>query len=258
MNNETEKALERARHAAARAGKVADRRAQVRGDREQIARKLERIRAEEARLKEEADAEALLHDGGGAAVAAEQRTRMQQLQGRRDELATRLDQVEREHRQAQEEKEAAALEAVRALRRELEEALADLRDALEEMGEGDGPVAARYAEVVEAREQVGDLSTNIRHWAGQSSATPMQKRKLKGHLRDFGRDLSGAGLVGWALAETFGWLARFDGPVGDHLSEHGVKPVEGSARHSRPFGALEEVVAALEQGRIPGGTGSLT
>lgn len=257
MKDETQEVLERAREAAARAGKVADRRAKVRGDREEIARKLEKVRTEEAHLREEAKAEALVTDGR-TAVAAEQRTRLQQLQGTRDELETRLDQAEREHRAAQEEKQEAALAATRALRAELEEALGDLRDALEQVAEGNGAVAARYREAVEARDRVADLDRRIRHWSGQANATTRQKGKLKRHLKQFGASLSGAALVGWSIVETMDWIARFGGPLGDHLAAHGVEPVEGSPRHARPFGAKEQVVAALEQGRLPGGTTALT
>lgn len=256
MRDDTEEALERAREAAERAGQVATRRAEARGNRVEIGRKIEAVEAEEARLKEEAAADALLHDGGRA-VATETRSRLQQLQGQADELRTRIRTLEREHERAQEAKERAALEATRALRAELEDALDDLRAALEAMAEGRGPVAARYARVVEARDRVGDLSAKIRHWAGQAGASARQKRRLKNHLRAFGRDLSGAALTGWAISETMRWLSRFDGPAGEHLAAHGVEPVEGSPRHSKPFGALEEVVAALEDGRLPGGTGGI-
>lgn len=257
MNQETEEVLERARQAAARAGKAADRRARVRGDREDIARKLEKVRAEERHLQEQAEAEALVTDGG-TAIAAEVRPRLQRLQGTRDELETRLDQAEKEHRQAQEEKHEAALQAVRALRRELEEALDDLRDALEAVAEEGGPVAARYVAFCTARDRVADLDRRIRHWAGQANATVAQRGRLKRFLKSWGRNLSGAALVGWSLVETMDWLARFDGPVGEHLATHGVELAEGSPRLARPFAAQEEVVAALEQGRLPGGTTALT
>lgn len=188
-------------------------------------------------------------------MSQETSERLEGLRRRREELDHTLEEYDRLHEEAQEKKRETAFRAARAVRGDLERALRRYVEALEELAEGTGPLPERYAAVRAARAEVDDLTRRLRHWVGQADASSTQRARLRQRLARFGQGLSGAALTGWALAETLRWLRRFDeGPVAEYLAEEGVEPVEGSPRHARPFGALEQVVQELEAGKLPGGT----
>lgn len=227
---------------------------QATGSRDEIQAELKRLRARKERAQEEAEAEAFLpgREHSEGAVAARTRSEVEELDGRIEEAETRIERLKAEKNALREEQKEAAQALARALVRPVVDAEERRREVLARIGSAVLPAYLEYLEAVQDRDEA---LLEFRRAVGTAAATSTQRRALDRHLQQqVGGEVPPEVLLGLLLADVLSWARRVNrGPLPELLEREGIRLLGGSPRHQPPVGAVEEVLAWIEDGRVPDG-----
>lgn len=191
----------------------------------------------------------VLTDGDQAQGGTAVETEADRLQAERDELAGERQELLDRRDAVQGELAELVRERIRdTLRPRVREARERRVAALEALAEA---VAPAYRDLLSVRFEEREAFDELRAALGSADAPSVAERELKRNVEAPLRDASPAARLGWYVARALGWSRRRKSGTEAFWTERDIPILEGSARHHRPLGALEQILANMSDGNLP-------
>lgn len=224
---------------------------QATASRDEIQRKVKRLEARKEAVREEAEARKFIPGSNPTATAAKATKEVADLEERIEEAEGRIERLKAEKDALREEQKEVAGKLARKLVDPVTEAEERWEAVLAEIGAAVLPLFVELQEVAAERSAAG---TELKGAVSAAAPTTRQKQLLRAYLRHRDEAVEPEALLGFLVADVLNWARMIaKGPIPELLKREGVRLSGGTARHQPPVGAVEEVLAALEDGRLPPG-----